>query len=203
MKTRSLGLAADVLEKAVLVLLFAWQVFRIWPSLGTSPINLALLVADGLPIWLIFNRREALSVSACPIEWLVAFFATSAPLLLAPGGHAVVPQAAGATLMVAGLLVNIYAKISLWRSFGMVAANRGIQRHGPYRVIRHPMYMGHAAGIFGFLALNPSAANIALVGATLGLQLIRLRAEERLLQHDPAYAAYMIAVPRRLAPGVY
>jgi protein-S-isoprenylcysteine O-methyltransferase Ste14 len=203
MRTKSLGLAADILEKGVLVLLFAWQVWRIWPSLGTSPINLALLVADGLPIWLIFNRREAVSVSACPTEWLVAFFATAAPLLLAPGGHAVVPWATGATLMVAGLMVNIYAKISLWRSFGMVAANRGIQQHGPYRVIRHPMYMGHAAGIFGFLALNPSGANIALVGATLGLQLIRLRAEERLLQHDPAYSAYMIAVPHRLAPGVY
>lgn len=203
MKTKTLNLAVDALEKVVLVLLLVWQAFRIWPSLGSSPINLALVVADGLPIWLMFNRRAPESVSSSPVEWLVAFFATAAPLLLTPGGHAVVPWATGATLMAAGLAVNIYAKISLWRSFGMIAANRGIQQNGPYRVIRHPMYMGHAAGIFGFLALYPSAANIALVGATLGLQLIRLRAEERLLQHDPAYAAYMIAVPRRLAPGLY
>ena len=47
------------------------------------------------------------------------------------------------SVMVSGLVLHLYGKVCLARSFGLVAANRGVQRLGPYRVIRHPIYAGY------------------------------------------------------------
>jgi protein-S-isoprenylcysteine O-methyltransferase Ste14 len=104
---------------------------------------------------------------------------------------------------VLGLLVNLYGKACLARSFGIVAANRGVKRFGPYRVVRHPIYAGNAITQIGFLLGNPTPFNLALCLAGITLQVIRLQAEEKLLGQDPVYAEYMAKVPYRLAPGLY
>jgi protein-S-isoprenylcysteine O-methyltransferase Ste14 len=200
---KRLGFWAGLLEASFLGLLFALQTWRIAPTLAHSPFNLALLACDALPLGLLFVRRPASSLSRSPADWLTAYAATAAPLLLAPGGHALVSGAVGATLMALGLAVHIYAKLWLWRSFGLVAANRGLQQGGPYRLVLHPIYLGNTVTQLGFLLLNPSLANVCICGAGLGLQLVRLRAEERHLSTDPAYLAYMKAVPFRLAPGLF
>ena len=41
-------------------------------------------------------------------------------------------------IMLIGLYVQISAKVILGRSFGLIAANRGIKVEGPYRIVRHP-----------------------------------------------------------------
>src|ERR1700682_5194874 len=46
-------------------------------------------------------------------------------------------------LITAGVLLQIYAKLTLRRSFGIIAANRGVMTSGPYRVVRHPMYAAY------------------------------------------------------------
>ena len=106
-------------------------------------------------------------------------------------------------LMVLGLLINLYGKACLARSFGLVAANRGVRLSGPYRVVRHPIYAGNAVTQIAFVLVNPTLANLALCLAGLTLQVIRLQAEEKLLGQDPVYAEYMARVPYRLAPGLY
>ena len=113
------------------------------------------------------------------------------------------PQAVGNGLMLAGLALSFYAKVTLWRSFGLVAANRGVKRHGPYRVIRHPMYLGYAITQVGFALLNPVWSNLLIYSAAFGLQVLRLKAEEGLLERDPVYADYMARVRFRLAPGLF
>ena len=40
--------------------------------------------------------------------------------------------------MLIGLYVQISGKLILGRSFGLIAANRGIKVAGPYRIVRHP-----------------------------------------------------------------
>ncbi len=119
------------------------------------------------------------------------------------GGHPLVDLRLCSALMVFGLVLNLYGKLSLARSFGLVAANRGIQRLGPYRVIRHPIYAGAAVTQIGFLLANPTGFNVVLCLAAMTLQVIRLKAEEKLLGQDPVYARYMTEVPYRLAPGVF
>lgn len=199
----SLSTVAAFADTGFLAALLAWQAYRITPTLGHNPSNLALLISDGLPLALVLVRRPAQAVTRNAADWATAYVAAAAPILLGPGGHPLVdPRLCGA-LMILGLLLNVYGKICLARSFGLVAANRGVQRSGPYRVIRHPIYAGNAITQLGFLLANPTAANLLLCLAGMSLQLIRLQAEEKLLGQDPIYAEYMAKVPYRLAPGLY
>jgi protein-S-isoprenylcysteine O-methyltransferase Ste14 len=210
--TANLGLALAKLPIATVIAcaettflgaLLAWQAVRLWPAIHHDPANLALLISDGLPVLLVLVRRPAQAVTLDLADWLSAAAAAAAPTLLSPGGHPLVdPRLCGA-LMVLGLLLNLYGKASLARSFGLVAANRGIKRLGPYRIIRHPIYAGAAITQIGFLLANPTAFNLALCAAAMTLQVIRLKAEEKLLGQDPVYAQYMAEVPYRLAPGVF
>lgn len=193
----------DGAEILVLGALLALQVWRVGPSLAHNPCNVAILVVDAAPLGVLFVRRAAAEVSRSPADWLSAFAATAAPMFLTPGGAQTIPAVLGGALMVLGLAVCVCAKAWLWRSFGLVAANRGVRCSGPYAVIRHPMYLSYAITQVVFLALNATAANAMLFAACFALQLIRLRAEERVLSGDAAYRAYMQLVPYRLAPGLY
>ena len=195
--------ALDWIERVTLFLLFGGLLARIWPTLGTHPFNLLLLISDGLVVALTLLRRPSEQVSRSRVDLLLAMTATAAPLLAVSGGQPLVPADIGNGLMAAGLILSLYAKITLWRSFGLVAANRGVKRHGPYRIIRHPMYLGYAITQVGFALLNPVWSNVLIYGAAFGLQILRLKAEEGLLARDPIYAAYMQRVRYRLAPGLF
>lgn len=183
--------------------LLAWQGDRLAPAIRHDPSILALLISDALPLALVLVRRPAQAISQNAAEWFTAYAASVAPLLLTSGGHALVDPALCGALMILGLLLNLYGKACLARSFGLVAANRGVQRSGPYRVIRHPIYAGNAVTQVGFVLGNPTVFNLALCLGGLALQVVRLRTEEKLLGEDPVYAEYMAKVPYRLAPGVF
>ena len=63
----------------------------------------------------------------------------------------------------------------------MAAANRGVKRDGPYRLVRHPIYLGYAVTWAGFVLLNAQIFNIALVAFACVMQVLRVLVEERLL----------------------
>jgi protein-S-isoprenylcysteine O-methyltransferase Ste14 len=106
-------------------------------------------------------------------------------------------------LMVFGIQLQLVAKASLLRSFGLVAANRGIATRGLYRFVRHPVYVSYFITHVGFLGLNPSLWNAFVLVSCWIFQLIRIGAEERLLGADPTYVAYCERVRWRVLPGVY
>ena len=190
-------------ETAFLGALLAWQAIRLAPAISHDPAYLALLISDALPLVLVLVRRPAQAITQSAADWFTAYAGAAAPILLTPGGHALIDPRLCGGLMILGLLINLYGKVCLARSFGLVAANRGVRRSGPYRVVRHPIYAGNAVTQIGFLLGNPTIFNLALCLAGMALQVIRLQAEEKLLGQDPVYAEYMAAVPYRLAPGLY
>jgi protein-S-isoprenylcysteine O-methyltransferase Ste14 len=193
----------DWVEKTVILVLFFGLLSRIGATLAQHPFNVLLLVSDGIVVVMMVLRRRTEAVSQLPMDWLLAMAATAAPLMAMGGGHALVSDPLGYGLMAAGLFLSLYAKVALWRSFGLVAANRGVKSGGPYRLVRHPMYLGYTITQVGFVLLNPVWTNFALYGSAFLLQILRLRAEEELLAHDPAYAAYMKVTRYRLAPGLF
>ena len=65
------------------------------------------------------------------------------------------------------------------------------------------MYAGYALTQLTFLLLNPCLWNLSIYALSWGAQLLRIRAEEALLQEDPAYRDYASQVRFRLIPGVY
>ena len=84
-----------------------------------------------------------------------------------------------------------------------IAANRGLKVNGPYRLVRHPIYFAHFLTLGGFVVANMSALNVGLAAAVLVCQLLRMSAEERVLESSAEYATYRRQVRWRLIPGVY
>jgi protein-S-isoprenylcysteine O-methyltransferase Ste14 len=139
------------------------------------------------------------------LDWIVAVLGTTAPLLVRPSGDQALVSVlyVCVPLMLAGFFLQFAAKLTLARSFGVVAANRGVKIDGPYRILRHPMYAGYLLTQIAFLLNEPSVWNAAVYSVALALQVCRILAEERVLNRDPAYRKFVAAVPYRLAPGIF
>ncbi len=110
------------------------------------------------------------------------------------------PAPATVVIICAGLLWQMYAKCCLGRHFGILPAHRGIVRHGAYRLVRHPIYLGYFISHAGFLLGHFSAFNLAVLAAFYLLKLCRIHCEERLLRQDSRYRDYCTQVKYRLIP---
>jgi protein-S-isoprenylcysteine O-methyltransferase Ste14 len=166
--------------------------------------NAMVLTSEALCIGLLMVRRTSNNISTKPADWLFAFFATAAPLMARPGGGAALaPAWVGFVLLLSGTCTQLSAKLMLRRSFGIVPANRGVKIEGPYRFVRHPMYLGYVTVHIGFLLMAPNAWNFCIYVLSFSGQIFRILAEERLLMNDPAYVAFAGRVRWRLLPGVF
>ncbi|WP_323120411.1 methyltransferase family protein [Burkholderia alba] len=115
----------------------------------------------------------------------------------------IVPENIGAGIQVIGIVWQLYAKLSLRRSFGILPANRGIVSRGAYRLIRHPMYLGYLVIDTGFLLTNFSTRNLLTIVIQVLLQIGRIYREEKILSEDGEYLAYKQKVRYRVIPGVF
>jgi protein-S-isoprenylcysteine O-methyltransferase Ste14 len=197
------GIVFDILERALLLLLGLSAIVRLAPQVAHAPHVALILISEGLGVAFILIRRRALHGDYSPYAAAIAFLGTAAPLFVTAPGHPLIPVALGVGIMVAGLLLNISAKVVLNRSFGLAAANRGVKHAGPYRFLRHPMYAGYMTTQAAFLLLNPCPWNLVVYAFAWTVQILRIAAEERILLEDPAYQDYADQVRFRLAPGLY
>jgi protein-S-isoprenylcysteine O-methyltransferase Ste14 len=196
----------DGIERVLVLALYGWLVWRLVAVYLTkgSAVDLILIPSEGLVVLFMLLRRGTRHVSTRPGAWVLAFGATTSPLLARSGvGSPLLPLPVIATVMLMGILVQLHAKLVLGRSFGCVAANRGLKSSGPYRLVRHPMYLGYLVTHVGFLLANPTVWNGVLYAACYGLQIPRLIVEERLLRQDSRYESYMGRVRYRLIPGLF
>jgi protein-S-isoprenylcysteine O-methyltransferase Ste14 len=196
----------DMIEKFLVASFMAVLAARMVPVvIGTRALApLLLLASEGLVVLFILLRRPTDTISRNREDWLVGLMGTLFPLLaIPPQGSPVFPIHIGEGLMVAGFLLQLSAKLTLRRSFGVVAANRGVKASGPYRLVRHPMYAGYTLTQIGFLLSGPALWNFAIYGLTLFIACRRIIAEERVLGEDEAYQALVQKVRYRLLPGVF
>jgi protein-S-isoprenylcysteine O-methyltransferase Ste14 len=194
----------QVLSRGVLValfLLFAWANFSHWRSTG-KPSGLGTTALEGWAALLFLVRRSPERLSLSPLAWVAAPIGSFAMLLARPHG-AGLPQLPCELLQLAGVLFALASLATLGRSFGIVAADRGLKTSGPYRFVRHPAYAGYLVAYVGYVLENPSLANVALLCLSTGFQLIRIREEEAVLAGDATYDSYRVAVPYRLVPRLY
>ena len=168
-------------------------------------INLLYLLDQVIIFVFLLIRRPTIVISRRPLDWLYAFGGSYLPLLVAPANleAGLIPPGVAAVLMLLGILVHLMAKLSLRRSFGVVAANRGVKSDGLYRFVRHPMYTGYFIVQVSFLLVGPTVWNLGVFALAWVLQVCRIQAEERLLLSDPAYASFAATTRSRLIPGVY
>ena len=192
----------DRIEQVAIVVLWLFLVERVWTS--ANPLAPLLLIAETSVMLFVLIRRPTTAISVRPGDWMLAITATAGPLLIMPGPNpwpALAPL--GIALVLFGNLFQVWAKLSLRRSFGIAPANRGIKISGPYRLVRHPMYAGYLVTHIGIFLLMPSLLNLAIYVVSWWSQTLRLLAEERLLGLDPAYQEFSKNTRWRMIPGVF
>ena len=218
----SKDLVLDVIERAVVLILFLYFANKMLPRLAglitteiahpellllaaSTNLDAALLViSESLGVFLILTRRSAVTVSTRPLDWALSFIAVNAPLLATPAAaSAFLPSQIATALMFAGMVIQISAKAALWRSYGLVPANRGVKTGGPYHFLRHPMYAGYTLTHIGFLLGFPSLQNFLLYLTVFFIEVARLMREELVLSKDPLYREYAARVRYRLLPRVF
>lgn len=92
--------------------------------------------------------------------------------------------AIGSGLIILGNALDVWGYATLLRSLSIVAEARVLKVHGPYRIARHPIYLGQMlaqAGMWLFYA-NTHIIWITFWAAFVTLQLVRARIEEGVLE---------------------
>lgn len=169
-----------------------------------SLIGGAFLVEQSWFVIAFLVRRPPSAISWDPASWLLAFGGTFAGVLFRPvGAHPHWGVAAGLGLQLAGLAFCVISLLALGRSFGFVAADRGLVTRGPYAVVRHPVYTSYLLIQSGYLLQSISLRNVLVMVLASGCNVGRALAEERLLARRPAYRAYLHRVRWRLVPGLW
>lgn len=145
------------------------------------------------------RERSALSVGAA----LLSSFVTI------PIGAAEHTRADGRlwpalVLLVAGSAFSLWSLAHLGRRFGVLADARGLVVSGPYRLVRHPLYLGELVNLLGLVVaadrwLLPLVSWLVL----LGVQVIRSGYEEKVLTSAfDEYRSYAARVTHRIVPGL-
>lgn len=102
-----------------------------------------------------------------------------------------------------GVIIGQGSRLYLGRRFALLPANRGIVTGGPFRFVRHPIYLGWLILSIGYVMAYPSMRNSIIVMIVLLALLWRILQEEALLAATPEYRDYLGRIRWRLIPFVY
>jgi len=110
---------------------------------------------------------------------------------------------ASSVIVIVGTVFTIWSLATLGRCFGLFPEVRGLVLRGPYRLVRHPVYLGELVSALGLLVVKPHPLIVAVFAVFAGLQYGRTIYEERALEaaYPDDYPAYARRVPR-LVPGM-
>jgi protein-S-isoprenylcysteine O-methyltransferase Ste14 len=164
--------------------------------------SLLLLTKASVDVYFFLTRSMPKGVSIYFYDWFIGIAGTFAVLMFQPAAHST-DHWTGQALQFAGMVLQVLGILSLNRSIGIVAANRGVKTSGMYRFVRHPLYFSYTVAYAGYVINHPSNWNMLIYSISLTLWVLRLVAEERFLMKDPEYQAYAQQVRSRLIPGIF
>ncbi len=174
---------------------FAAGILRVMGS--RDPLNLAL-AAHSLIVGAAMLSRGPVRQEARAAEQVAAWGFAILPMFFV----SVDPVAPAWTqsVAIAGVLLTIWAVLTLWRSFAVAPADRGLVTGGPYQLVRHPMYAGQMLTLLAILAGGADSLAWMSVLISFAGTVWRILREEQILASYPNYAA---GVRWRLIPGVF
>lgn len=178
-----------------------------WAAVGDLLSRLFTLLFFALAAWLTLVRSPPRAKARGLAPRLTALLAVTLLFGLAFLPRLADPPAAllflSAGLALAGNALALIALKRLGTSFSVMSEARRLVTDGPYRIVRHPLYLTEEIAVVGILLPYWSAAALLLFLAHLAVQLLRLGNEERVLRAAfPDYADYARRTAR-LIPGVW
>lgn len=186
---RELAAGRDLLGAAAIALLIAWLMLE-------APLAARVATDDARG-----DDRGTVRLNAIARATAVVV-AVLVPVQLA----ATEVRLAGLVLFVAGFAFRLAAIRQLGRFYSHKvrrAEGHRIIDSGPYRVVRHPAYLGVIAAHLGFALVFASVYSVAAVLLLVVPAFVwRIRVEEPVLMSIPGYAEYA-SRHARLVPGVW
>jgi protein-S-isoprenylcysteine O-methyltransferase Ste14 len=165
-----------------------------------------VLAFYSLVIWCYLRRGPAVATSGSATAHAAAVIATWLPFVL-PLLHGAPPgpgrQGLSDVLVVCGMAWAVWSLRFLGRNVSVLAQARDVVDQGPYRWVRHPLYVGEIVSSLGVAVAANSYAAVMLWVVLCGLQVYRAQREEQvLLRALPAYRKYRSRTAA-LLPGVF
>src|SRR3984893_13890317 len=115
----------------------------------------------------------------------------------------VIAERVSSLLVLFGSAAAVITLMRLGRSFSMMAEARRLVTSGPYRFVRHPLYIAEELAMIGLLMQFFSLSSAFVLAVQIAFQLRRMHNEEAVLAESfPEYAAYQQRTAR-LLPGIY
>jgi protein-S-isoprenylcysteine O-methyltransferase Ste14 len=111
--------------------------------------------------------------------------------------------AAGLVMVTLAAGLSLVSLLAMGRFFGVRPALRGLVTRGPYKFLRHPMYLSYVLADIGYNLQEWNSVTLLLVLIGWASLIYRIRAEERVLSQHAEWPAYVALVRYRLLPGLW
>lgn len=220
MKLRQPSTSIDI-ERVILVpimaLLLLWAVSALFSGsqvVSTSVLVTALHITYQIlmtvfylmAVYFLLTRNSASARSGRVAPTVAAYVGTFLPFLFAFAGGSEVSEGLASFavgLMALGMVFTVWSLMTLGKSFGVEPQVRTLVQHGPYRLIRNPLYVGEIVTLIGAVCFSPSLLKTAILVVLAAVQGYRAIQEEQLLADNlPEYAAYKLQT-KRFVPGLF
>jgi protein-S-isoprenylcysteine O-methyltransferase Ste14 len=185
-----------------------WNLLRSGSGLNAYTLQEGVTIAFLALVVVLFAVRKR-SISGRRATWREGLVALGGTFLLNVVAYVAVDATssdgillASSTIVVLGTLFTIWSLATLGRCFGLLPEARGLVRSGPYRLVRHPVYLGEFISALGILVAKPHPLIVAVLAVFAVLQYWRTVYEERALTDafPTEYPSYQASVGR-LIPG--
>jgi protein-S-isoprenylcysteine O-methyltransferase Ste14 len=166
-----------------------------------STVAIALTMAFYLLLIFAYMRRSATRRTDRQwSSWALAFAGTGAPFAipLVSGGLATDPvrETLSAGVLALGLVAMLWALGALGTNISVVPQAREVVTHGPYALVRHPLYAAELLNVVGICIGHDGPWPWVVLVALAAFQVMRARREEAWLTSElPGYADYKSRTP--------
>jgi len=173
-----------------------------WPSLLSRFCIASFYILLGL---LIVTRPPAKAQADGLLPRIAAFVGTYMPWTITFFGKTdeALPNLVSTACVLIGMIMVLVTIRHLGRSFSVVPQARSVVQTGPYRWIKHPLYLAEEIAILGVVLQDLTAVTVIVLVLHIGVQVCRILYEEDLLRRNcPEYSSYE-ASRWRLIPHIW